>query len=236
MVYSRIFNPFLMQEWIWRILGYYKRQQFLLKYIHSYVIDIIEKRRDIILQSQSTEINPDIKERPVFLDLLLQSEMDGQPLPNEDIRSETMTFMFAGHETTASTLGFFLYCMAKYQDVQKKVYEEIQENVSTFGAELTVKNLNAYKYLDCVFKETLRLFPISAISPKKRIEELKIGNLIIPKDATVMVLVLASHLNETHFENPDKFIPERFSYEVDTTMRNPYGKFVIVAQAMFDVI
>lgn len=223
-MYKRVFNPFLMQEWIWKISGYYKRQQFLLDYIHGYVIDIIEKRRDILLNSEFREESSNPTERPVFLDLLLKTEMDGKPLANEDIRSETMTFMFAGHETTASTLGFVLYCLAKHQDEQKKLFEEIQANISDLGTELSLKNLNSYKYLDCVIKETLRIFPISAITLKKRTEELKIGNLTIPKDVTVMHLVLASHLNEKHFENPDKFIPERFNCEVDATMRNPYGK------------
>lgn len=217
MVYSRIFNPFLMNDFIWKILGYERRQKQLVSYIQKFVNDVIEERREILLMSESNEA----QKRPAFLDLMLQSTIDGNPISNEDIRSETMVFMFAGHETTSSTLGFFLYCVARYPEVQRKLQEELKKNSEK---ELTVQNINSYKYLDCVIRETLRLYPISAIFPKKRIEDLKIGDLFIPKEVTVMTLVLASHLNEKYFDSPRKFIPERFISEVDSASRGPYGK------------
>lgn len=210
-----------MNDWIWRLLGYHRRQKFLLAYVHGFVNDIIEKRREVILNSQSEVTGIDVRERPVFLDLLLKSEMDGKPLSNEDIRSETMTFMFAGHETTATTLGFLLYCIAKYPNVEKKLYQEIHEIY--FNSVLTLNSLNAYKYLDCVIRETLRLFPITSITIKKRSEDLRIENLLIPKNVTVVTLVLASHMNEKHFPNPEKFLPERFDQKITASMRNPYG-------------
>ncbi|XP_063696379.1 cytochrome P450 4V2-like [Culicoides brevitarsis] len=215
MIYKRIFNPFLANDFIWKILGYERRANHYIKYIQNYIIDIITKRREILLSS-------DLSKRPkrsAFLDIMLLSD---QQISNEEIRSETMVFMFAGHETTASTLGFFLYCVAKYQNVQKKLLEEIRKNEEEIK-ELTLQNINSYKYLDCVIRETLRMFPISAFTPKMRTEDLKIGDIFIPKETTVMTLVLASHMNEKYFESPEKFIPERFDSEVDCASRNPYA-------------
>lgn len=67
-----------------------------------------------------------------LLDLLLQSQVDGKYLTNEDIREEIDTFMFEGHDTTSSGIAFALYNIAKYQEVQQNCFEEIK---GVFGNE-----------------------------------------------------------------------------------------------------
>lgn len=58
------------------------------------------------------------EKRRAFLDLLLLAVKDGAELSEEDIRSEVDTFMFEGHDTTASALVWFLYCMATHPHIQ----------------------------------------------------------------------------------------------------------------------
>lgn len=93
------------------------------------------------------------------MDILLDSTIDGEKLSDNDIQEETDNFMFAGHDTTTSGINFLLYNLAKHQDIQQKVYEEIIDVLgSDPTSELSVKDLNSFKYFELVIKESLRMF------------------------------------------------------------------------------
>lgn len=100
-----------------------------------------------------------IKKRTALLDILLDSTVDGVKLSNKDIQEETDNFMFAGHDTTTSAINFLLYNLAKHQDVQQKVYEEIKEVIGTDPTDsYTVNDLSNFKYFELVLKESLRIY------------------------------------------------------------------------------
>lgn len=100
-----------------------------------------------------------IKKRTALLDILLDSTVDGVKLSNKDIQEETDNFMFAGHDTTTSAINFLLYNLAKHQDVQQKVYEEIKEVLGTDPLDsYTVNDLSNFKYFELVLKESLRIY------------------------------------------------------------------------------
>ena len=85
---------------------------------------------------------------------------------------------FQGHDTTTSGISFAFYNIAKYPEVQQKVFDEI---VSVFGndikKEATISDLNDLKYLDLVIKETLRLYPSVAMFGRKALEEVEISKI-----------------------------------------------------------
>nr|CAD7574996.1 unnamed protein product [Timema californicum] len=59
-----------------------------------------------------------IKKRRAFLDMLLEAAQDGELMSDSDIREEVNTFMFEGHDTTASAISFSLTTLALHQDIQ----------------------------------------------------------------------------------------------------------------------
>jgi cytochrome P450 len=78
---------------------------------------------------------------------------------------ELMTFMFAGHETTANTLAWSMYALAKHPDVQQKVYEEIVREIAALtekNESLAYQNMLRFKYLTKVINEVMRLYPVVA--------------------------------------------------------------------------
>uniref|UniRef100_A0A336M5J0 CSON009396 protein n=1 Tax=Culicoides sonorensis TaxID=179676 RepID=A0A336M5J0_CULSO len=161
-IYHRVIYPQYRNEFIWKLSSTYKKQVEIIKYIDNFINDLIEKRRGEILAKITTDNkSEDTKEKPALLDILLQSEMDGKPLSNEDIRGEVNTFMFAGHETTGSTLAFTFYLLAKHPKQQETLYEEIKSHGLINNNEpLTMRALNSLPYLDGTLKETLRIHPI----------------------------------------------------------------------------
>lgn len=82
-----------------------------------------------------------------------------------------------GHETSALVLSNALLMLAIYPEVQKKVVQEIKEVFGKEDDEINYSSLNNLVYLDMVFKEVMRLFPVLPVSARKSSEEIEIGNL-----------------------------------------------------------
>lgn len=161
-----------------------------------------------------------IQEKPALLDILLQSSIDGEPLSNETIRDEMNTFMVAGHETSGTTLGFITFILAKYPEVQDRVYHEIKE--LGLDNNLTIRDINSLTYLDCVIKEVLRLYPILPDPMKQCTEDFRFGSIFIPAHTTICTTIHASHMNEKYFTDPEVFNPDRFSDEINAKERSPF--------------
>lgn len=94
-------NGFLTNEWIFRLTPLYQQQKQSLKVINSFVDELIEKRRaELITELKNNgHIDKDDdevhKKRPALLEILLQSDLNGKPLTNDDIRNEVKTFILA---------------------------------------------------------------------------------------------------------------------------------------------
>lgn len=142
------------------------------------------------------------KRRLAFLDTLLIAQMEGSDLSDTDIREEVDTFMFAGHDTTSSAIGFAIYLLSKHPEVQEKVYEEA---VAMEGREK-----EAMKYLEAVIKETLRIYPSVPLYSRLLQEDYKIRDLVIPKGTAISVCTYMAHRDKRYYPDPDTFNPGRF--------------------------
>uniref|UniRef100_A0A1B0FQJ3 Cytochrome P450 n=1 Tax=Glossina morsitans morsitans TaxID=37546 RepID=A0A1B0FQJ3_GLOMM len=191
--------------------------------MHKFTDQIIKDRRDNLKQSfkNSSQKTSDsethqlgIRNRVAFLDLLLQSTIDGKPLSNKDIREEVDTFMFEGHDTTASGIAYTFYLLSRHPTVQENAYEEVQRVFEkSENASITTKDLQDLKYLECVIKEALRLYTPVPFIGRVTDEESKIGNAIIPPDTQIMISLYNISHDPQYFPNPEAFLPERFLSE-----------------------
>ena len=142
------------------------------------------------------------------MDLLIESN-----LSDIEIRNEVDTFMAAGHADSTSGISFALYNIAKYPEVQDKLYEEIIK-ISKENNE-SMKELNDLKYLDLVIKESLRLFPSVPLFGRKVLEEFELGGKIIPVNTTLFPAPCLMGQDSSLYPEPEKFIPERFESKED---------------------
>ncbi|XP_031247055.1 cytochrome P450 3A11-like [Mastomys coucha] len=88
-------------------------------------------------------------------------------LSDAEITAQSVIFIFAGYETTSSTLSFALYSLATHPDIQKKLQEEIDEALPN-KAPPTYDIVMEMEYLDMVMNETLRLYPIAKFSKENK--------------------------------------------------------------------
>lgn len=110
---------------------------------------------------------------------------------------------------------FALYELALNQNIQHRLRKEISGVIAAHSGEITYDGINDMKYLDMVFNETLRMFPVVDIQFRKCTSDFKIPKteMIIPKDVSIMIPSYAFHRDERFFERPDEFDPERFAEE-----------------------
>lgn len=116
------------------------------------------------------------KQRLAFLDLLIQASQGGSVLTNDDIREEVDTFMFEGHDTTSAAISWSLFLLGANPEIQDRVVREI-DDVMNGDRERppTMKELMEMKYLECVIKEALRLYPSVPLIARKIKEDVLIG-------------------------------------------------------------
>lgn len=194
------------------------------KDLNSFVMKVIRTRKQILSQNDKSD-------QPVhssgyskaFLDVLLKHHLEDATLSEEDIIEEVNTFLFAGHETTAVGLTFLLYILGLHPDVQKKVVEEIDLIFDgDFERDVTREDVSCMKYLDCVMKESQRIFTILPIYGRELEEDIHIGKYTVPRGSTCVILGQMLHKDPTYFPNPDVFDPERFLPE-KSKGRHPYA-------------
>ncbi|KAJ3656945.1 hypothetical protein Zmor_015989 [Zophobas morio] len=175
-----------------------------LKVLHDFTHNVINSKKN----NKSIDKNT---KRLAFLDLLLKFSQDENILSTDEIREEVDTFMFAGHDTTASGICFTLYCLADHPEVQKQA---LQEQKDLFGDEknpvITYPDLQNMKYLEQVIKESCRLYPPVPIIGRYTTEDTEFDGCLIPKYTNIMLFIYGLHRDPDYFPEPEKFKPERF--------------------------
>ncbi len=129
---------------------------------------------------------------------------DGQPISREHIHAELLTFLFAGHETTALSLTWAMYHLHRYPEVLTKLRQELDalpgDTASTAAA----------PYLKAVVQETLRMHPIVTETLRKLKEPLELGGYSLPAGIAVAPATVLAHYNLATYPDADSFRPERF--------------------------
>lgn len=125
----------------------------------------------------------------------------------------------AGFHTTTHLLQTLTYELAKHQDFQQKLYEEIREVLASMdGKSVTYETLHKMKYMDCVISEGLRAYPPAVQIDRfcTKTIDLDLGNgksICIEEGQAIAVPVYNVHHDPEYFPNPEKFDPARFSDE-----------------------
>ncbi len=155
--------------------------------------------------------------------LLEATDEDGGRLSDREVRDQAMTLMFAGHDTSTSTISFLLYELARHPHVLARVVAE-QERVLAGRSPSAAELHGELPELEMALDETLRLYPAAWIGPRRAVEAFEFEGRHVPAGAYVNYCSWASHRLPEVFPEPEAFLPERFSPERKAAL--PKGAYV----------
>jgi len=159
------------------------------------------------------------------LSLLLDAEdEDGNTLSDRHIRDEVMTLMFAGHDTTTSTVAFMFYELAHHPEITAQLLAE--QDRELLDGQPTPEQLmsGSLPVLEMVLDETLRKYPPAWIGPRRSIEPFEFEGVPVPGHAFVDYCSWASHHLADVFPEPEAFRPDRFTPEARAAL--PKGAYI----------
>jgi cytochrome P450 len=159
------------------------------------------------------------------LSLLLDAEdEDGKRLTDEQIRDEMMTLLFAGHDTTTSTIAFMFYELARQPHLADDLVAEQDEVLRNGKPNVEQLMSGELKRLEMTLEETLRKYPPAWIGPRKSVEAFEFEGKTVPANAYVDYCSWASHHLPDVFAEPAAFKPERFAPEAKAAI--PKGAYI----------
>ncbi|XP_074858339.1 cytochrome P450 4B1-like [Carettochelys insculpta] len=213
LVFHRIhFFPF-HNDLLYRISPQRRRFQEACRLAHRHTDKVIKERKKSLKDQQELE-KIQKKKYVDFLDILLcAKDENGAGLSDRDLRAEVDTFMFEGHDTTASGISWLLYCMALHPEHQQRCREEIQE---ILGDRDTVQwdDLGKMTYSTMCIKESLRLYPpVPAVGRQLSKPITFHDGRTLPEGSLVVIHIYSLHRNPSVWDDPEVFDPMRFSPE-----------------------
>ncbi|GBN68553.1 Cytochrome P450 3A5 [Araneus ventricosus] len=132
-------------------------------------------------------------------------------MTESEIESSASAILFAGYETTSTALAFTTYLLAKHQDVQENLYQEIKDMIER-GQKLEYATINKLHYLDKVLNESMRIYPpIHLFTNRYALEDVQYGDIHIPEGTLIQAPVYLMHHDPDFWSEPEIFDPERFS-------------------------
>ncbi|KAL9945907.1 hypothetical protein ACHAQF_006261 [Verticillium nonalfalfae] len=149
--------------------------------LHSVCGQMIEDKRIAIQEKRDDHFD--------ILSLLIKSDN----FSDTTLKDQLLTFLAAGHETTASALTWACYLLAKQPEIQRKVREEVLESITpgVTGGLISdlAGNLEQLPYLNGTINETLRLYPTVPMIQRQAIRDTQIGKQFIPKGTTIAISI-----------------------------------------------
>ncbi|XP_022939612.1 cytokinin hydroxylase-like isoform X2 [Cucurbita moschata] len=176
--------------------------------VEGLLMEIIQSRKDGVEIGRSSSYGNDLLGM-LLNEMQKKKNGNGLSLNLQIIMDECKTFFFAGHETTALLLTWTIMLLATNPSWQDRVRAEL--NAVCNSQTPSLHHLSKLPLLGMVINESLRLYPPASILPRMAFEDIKLGDLEIPKGLSVWIPVVAIHHSEEIWgKDANEFNPERF--------------------------
>ncbi|XP_074666719.1 ultra-long-chain fatty acid omega-hydroxylase [Strix aluco] len=203
--------------WLYRLSADGRRFARACDTVHGFTAAVVQRRRQALDRLGHQAWLEGHQGRPMdFIDLLLLAkDEDGNTLSDEAISAEADTFMFEGHDTTASGLAWLLYNLAHHPHYQERCRQEVRELLKGRDVEeIEWEDLSHLPFTTMCIKESLRLHPpVTAVS-RRCTEDIALRDgRVIPKGIICLLSIYGTHHNPDIWPEPQVYNPLRFSPE-----------------------
>ncbi len=194
---SLFFFPPLQQDLgKWSPWGnYLKRREEIDKLIYA---EISERRT-----------NNDNLGEDILSMLMSASDEDGGKMTDKELRDQLVSLLLLGYETTSGVLAWLFYMIHSHPEVKDKLMNELQTLDSNLDK--SPEAIAQLPYLNAVCSETMRLHPIALIcTPRMAVDKVEVVGVKFDPGTVLVPCIYLAHRQEATYQQPDKFIPERF--------------------------
>eukprot|EP00253_Pinus_taeda_P011117 PITA_11117 len=192
------------------------------KQVENVLLEIIQARRDFVQVGRSVSYGNDLLGLMLAETEQTSSSCSSMKLTNQQLMDECKTFFFTGHETTALLMTWTMMLLASSPEWQHKARVEAMEVCQ--GNPPCTADLPKLKILGMVLNESLRLYTPAWLLPRQALENVKLGDLELPKGTSVWIPVLAiHHSKELWGEDANEFNPQRFAEGVQKACKHQMG-------------
>ncbi|XP_023230247.1 cytochrome P450 4C1-like, partial [Centruroides sculpturatus] len=176
-----------------------------------------------LVKESGNEKKPKRKAKQCLIDSLLDLHVIQGLISEEDVIRDMGGAIFAGYDTTAHVTSWTLYFLGRFHVIQETVYLELKEIFKNdIKRDITIDDLTKMTYLECVIKESMRIYTLVPFIARKNPSEMKISNYVLPANSTFVINIYGIHHNPSVYENPEVFDPDRFLPEKYTNL-HPYA-------------
>ncbi|KAG8729773.1 hypothetical protein FRC11_008043, partial [Ceratobasidium sp. 423] len=205
--------PLIIPNWAWGLRKGWSRAKQAHDELRLYLQEMIITRREL----KEQQIQDLVDQRHDLFNQLIYARDANDMLTEDELIGNVFIFLLGGHETSAHTFAIILSLLALYPEVQDKLVKQIQKLEQEHG-DLAYSHIQLLTYAMAVVYETLRLFPMVAIMPKKATTDTTVTlgfspnthSVQVPASTIVHVFATGLHYSPSYWENPDEFDPERF--------------------------
>ncbi|XP_051630261.1 cytochrome P450 4F3-like isoform X1 [Manacus candei] len=224
LVVRRQHRPLLHPPWLYRLSPDGRRFARACAAVRGFTADVVQRRRrDLARLGHQAWLEGHRGRSMDFIDLLLLAkDEDGNTLSDEDIAAEADTFMFEGHDTTASGLAWLFYNLAGHPEYQERCRQEVRELLAGRDTEdIEWEDLARLPFTTMCIKESLRLHPPVLAVSRRCTEDVALRDgRVIPKGIICLMSIYGTHHNPELWPDPEVYNPLRFSPE-NTKGRSP---------------
>jgi cytochrome P450 len=140
--------------------------------------------------------------------LMAARDEDGRQMSDRQLRDEVLTFLMAGHETTALALTWAWHVLGQHPEVERRLHQELDR---VLGPRLPgFSDLPGLAYSERVIKETLRLYPPTWSVARTVRQSFQLRDYTIPAGANVVMSQWIVHRQPAYFPDPERFDPDRW--------------------------
>ena len=187
-----------------------QRAMRAVEFLRSSLMSVLEERRR----------NPSDRQDLVSMLISASDPETGRMMTDVEIIDNLMTFITAGHETTALGLAWTFDLLARNPECEARVLAEIEE--VTQGGEVRPEHIGELNYTKQVFSEAMRLYPPAPIITRTALKDFKLGDYLVPEGTVMFVPIYAVHHHAAIWNEPEKFDPDRFLTDA-TKARHRYA-------------
>lgn len=191
-----------LPEWV-PTIGRLKARPAL-KYFHGEIGRIVAERRALLARDAAAAPND-------LLAMLLTATdpEDGRPMDDRQVIDNLITFIGAGHETTANALCWTLYLLSEFPWADERIQDELGRVLN--GRLPEADDAANLAYTRQVFEEALRLYPPAPFLGREAVEPDELCGLAVKPGTQILVSPWIIHRHEKLWDEPELFDPERFA-------------------------